>query len=274
MESWLLKTVSTAKGSLHHATLWPTWRRLRHSRHSRPKSLPRAQIPKTWQFMISLHRQGLAPPTIANPLAVSFDCRSVGHLDPCRGFMAHRILEDWARTESNVRKTVTLQVLKQLVEVLPHICHSWVGRCEAELFKEAFLLAFFEPFQVSELVPSANGDSSGQVPKLHDMQWEGDSLQLKVHRSKTDQRGFTEAVFLHRSGEMNLHPVQALHTYVAQCQHSEGGPLFLHSDHSFLTKFQFVGVFQKQLLFLPPGEHASQLLLNRDFNSDYPVVHR
>lgn len=151
MESWWAEVVSVAKDSrapctfLAYTMVSEAFQAFR--RAVGLLRLWRIPEPQIRQFIVSLHRQGLAPlPPIANLSArVSFYCRSVSHPDPCQAFIAHRMLECWAQateTWSDIRKPVTLQVLRQLVEVLPWICCS---SSKAVLLKAAFLLGFFGP---------------------------------------------------------------------------------------------------------------------------------
>lgn len=60
---------------------------------------------------------------------------------------------------------------------------------EAVLFKAAFIVAFFDAFRVSELVPQASTDSSRWALELSDIRLSPRVVFLYLRYSKTDQNG-------------------------------------------------------------------------------------
>ena len=67
--------------------------------------------------------------------------------------------------KTDSRKPITLDVLKQLVQVLPAVCTS---RFETQLFKAAFCLAFFGFLRIGE-VAFTSSVSDNHVIKISDI---------------------------------------------------------------------------------------------------------
>lgn len=73
-----------------------------------------------------------------------------------------------------------------------------------------------------------------------------ESAQLRIRRSKTDQRGKGVLVALFRGNGPCLCPVMALEQFFL-LRPQMGSLLLVHGDGSVLSHFQFVSVFRKCL---------------------------
>lgn len=94
-----------------------------------------------------------------------------------KGYCGTRKLRD-------IRRPVSFDNLQTLVVRLGLLCMS---DYEVALFKAAFSFAFFDAFRISELVSPSKRVQGGLGS--HDVVCKGHSIELLLHRSKTDQGG-------------------------------------------------------------------------------------
>ncbi|XP_072050355.1 uncharacterized protein [Amphiura filiformis] len=102
-------------------------------------------------FISFLSSEGWAPSSInSNISAIAFVHNINGWLDPTCSFLIKKLKEGCRRLNPRVdsRLPITPPILNKLVQHLPSICSS---SYEAQLFKAAFLLAFFGFLRVGEL---------------------------------------------------------------------------------------------------------------------------
>ncbi|XP_056414345.1 uncharacterized protein LOC130356606 [Hyla sarda] len=151
-----------------------------------------------------------------------------------RGFRKGASSRDW-------RKPVTFSLLLRLGSLLAGVCFSVYELC---LFRLAFALAFFGAFRISELVSPSRCRAGGLL--FSDVVLVEGVLQCRVRRSKTDQLGRGAVVRLARLGSSEMCPVACYSAFLA-LRVGIVGPLLVHADGGFLSRFQFVGVFRKCL---------------------------
>lgn len=84
------------------------------------------------------------------------------------------------------------------------------------------------------------------------------TLECCVRRSKTDQEGKGAVVALHELAGSDMCPVQAFRFY-SSLRNLTPGPLLIHEDGSYLSRYQFVQVFRKSLnrIGVDPGAYSS-----------------
>ncbi len=105
--------------------------------------------------------------------AVAFAHKANGWKDPSENFLIKKILEGCRRDNPRVdsRLPVTfLEILKQLVAVLPAICKS---QYEYVLFRAAFTLAFFGFLRVGEFTCSSKKAPTERVLSINDVSFQG-----------------------------------------------------------------------------------------------------
>ncbi|KAJ1130826.1 hypothetical protein NDU88_009173 [Pleurodeles waltl] len=150
-----------------------------------------------------------------------------GEGDPTAGFPLRAALKGWARQEEKThdhRAPIDLDMLRGLVEALSAICDT---PYEELLFSVTFSLAFFGAFRTSELVARSRSDASDRALIWADLKMGQDMAELKVRRSKTDQRGLGVVVRLRVLGDPVCCPIKLLRRYMA-CRPSGPGYLLLH----------------------------------------------
>lgn len=137
--------------------------------------------------------------------------------------------------------------------ILVGLSDKWGAVCnseyEAALFHAAALIAFFGALRVSELVASSKRDTSDRALHLDDVILGTNTILIKIRRSKTDQAGQGKQVQLHGCDDPKLCPIKALASFL-EVRGQEAGFLFIHSDGSPLTKYQFWVVTSKALASL------------------------
>lgn len=108
------------------------------------------------------------------------------------------------------------------------------------------LLTFFGALLVGELVAGSKRDVSGRALGVKDVSVARGQVKVTLGFSKTDQIGKGRSFVLDSCGDQELCPERALQQYSGV--HGEGdGLLFLHSNGSPLTKYQFWTVTSKAL---------------------------
>ena len=139
------------------------------------------------QFIVSLHRKGLAPSTIQGRLsALAFVAKVNGFKDFSSDFRIKKMLEGWNRERGPVYDTRTPMspaMLQQLGEQWIKLCND---QYEAKLFKAAAMVAFFGALRVNELVASGKADTSGMALQLRDVLVQEGQLRIRIRRSKVD----------------------------------------------------------------------------------------
>lgn len=108
-------------------------------------------------------------------------------VDETKNFLVLKVLEGMRRIgrSADARLPITLELLKQLVETLPGICHDTY---ETKLFRAAYLLAFFGFLRIGEFALST-GNGVHSILQVTDVQFQANysKLLVLIKSSKTDQ---------------------------------------------------------------------------------------
>ncbi|XP_054841840.1 integrase/recombinase xerD homolog [Eublepharis macularius] len=199
------------------------------------------------RYLAHLRGLGRAPRTMRRDLAaISFFSKAAGFPDPCTCFLARRAVEGWARTappRRDRRRPITLAILGQVLQAVPSLCRS---PYEAQLFRTAYILAFYGAFRVSELVAGSKGDLSGRAVAFKDVSWSPRRVSIRLRRSKTVQRGKGHVIHLWAARQHSLCPVRAADRFLS-LRPSLSGPFLMHRDGSPLTRFQFSAILRAGL---------------------------
>ncbi|KAK3084095.1 hypothetical protein FSP39_008060 [Pinctada imbricata] len=132
--------------------------------------------------------KGLSYSTVTCYLAgISFNLKLNNFTDPCQFFIVQKMLLGLKRTKNvkDVRSPITLPLLNQLLNALPHVCHNYY---EYILFAAAYCLAFFALLRVGEITLT-NAQTSYDPLRLENIVLEPSHLTINILRSKTDQAG-------------------------------------------------------------------------------------
>ena len=191
------------------------------------------------QFLVFLHRKGLAPSTIQGKLsALAFYAKSNGYKDTTSDYRIRKMLEGWSRERGRVHDSRT----PFSPPLLEQLCDQWESLCrdlyEAALFKAAALIAFFGALRVSELVAMGKADASRQALQQGDVIIHDNCLKITIRLSKADQKGKDRLLTLGQCSLKQICPVAAVQAFMEL--RGQGPSYFLqHADKSPLTKFQF-----------------------------------
>ena len=208
---------------------------------------PASQLEIT-RFISHLSLSSKAPSTINSYVcAISTWHKTNNWDDPCTSFRVKRALKGASRGKStpDTRQPITPIILEKIMGATRFICSS---NFETSLFKCIFSLAFFGLFRIGELVCNNKRQPQSKVLHLRDIAFKEDSMKVTVRFSKTDQTGKSSSAILKGKKGSPLCPVQATKNYIAK-RGIHAGPLFCHSDGSFLSRFQFNKVLELALQF-------------------------
>ena len=204
-----------------------------------------APIPHVIAFLSHLSIEGKAPSTIGTYLAsIAFVHKVNGWIDPTDNFVVKKMREGSRRLKGqpDCRSPITISILN-------HVCQSLNGFCtsvfEVSLFKAAFLLAFFGFLRVGEFTAISKNSDSSRILNIKDVSInKGGFMNVVIRFSKTDQRGKSVTLRFQHGSSGILCPVKAMTDYL--CVRPMGdGPLFIHSNSSPLTRYQFDSVLKK-----------------------------
>ncbi|KAK3093708.1 hypothetical protein FSP39_019097 [Pinctada imbricata] len=191
--------------------------------------------------------KGLSYSTVKCYLAgISFNLKLNNFTDPCQFFIVQKMLLGLKRTKNvkDVRSPITLPLLNQLLNALPHVSHNYY---EYILFAVAYCLAFFSLLRVGEITLS-NAQTSYDPLRLENIVLEPSHLIINILRSKTDQAGKGTRLQVNRNSD-NQPLFSCLHAYIEirpQC----AGQFLCHVDSTPLTYSQFQKVLKKALAFI------------------------
>jgi len=209
-------------------------------------------------FISYLSINNFAPSTINTHIASLAFVHNVNKWpNPTEGFLVKKLKEGCRRTNarSDGRLPITPQMLRKLIHILPLICKSGF---EVQLFRAAFLLAFFAFLRVGELASTSSNQDLNRLISIDDINILNSSLSLTIRYSKTDQRGLSSKIHIVGSSQPDLCPVGALLSYL-QSRPPCRGPLFIHFSGEVLTSYQFSHVLKEGIkhLGLSPQSFSS-----------------
>jgi hypothetical protein len=84
------------------------------------------------------------------------------HIDYTQSFVVQKLLAVVSKTNkrNDIRKIITMSLLKQIIEALPNICSSYF---EATLFSSIFHYHYFAFLRIKEVVQSGISDHTLEV---------------------------------------------------------------------------------------------------------------
>lgn len=180
---------------------------------------------------------------------ISFFLKLHGSAPLNQDFMVKQSLKGYKKStfRPDSRRPITLDILGKLFFAIPHIC---ISDFESSLFRAAFLLAFFAALRIGEIV--APNKSSDSFLRFSDIIIGNDFIKIFISRSKTDQLAKGAWIQLFPNLGSLICPVLAISHY-ASLRPSGPGSFFIHSDGTPLSRFQFIAVLKKCLVFLNLG---------------------
>ena len=200
-------------------------------------------------FVLYLASKQLSSNTVQSYLAgLSFFIKCSGNVDHTGAFIVKKLIEGMRRTgvHSMKRAPITLHNLIHIIRILPNICSS---SSESELFAALFSFTFFGFFRVGELTVT-DRLSSSKIVALQDIEINSSSIRVNLRFSKTDQYGVGCSIQIPNCQKNAcICPVRLVQKYLLIRPHCPG-PLFIHFNHSPVTRYQFAAVLRKALQFL------------------------
>lgn len=203
-------------------------------------------------FIASLAVQNLSPSTVTSYLSGISYCHKIQGLeDTSKFFIVTKAIEGYKRTRNrtkDVRTPISLPILDNLIANSNSICSSTF---EAKLFSAAFSLAFFALLRVSEFTkgPTTSLEDTKKQIQIHDVELAHNKIKLKIQWSKTDQKGKAVNIII-QANQKPYCPYTNLQRYLNIRPISDNTDLFIHFNHSSLTRYQFNSVLQKAIKFL------------------------
>ncbi|KAM3923091.1 integrase/recombinase xerD homolog [Leptodactylus fuscus] len=179
---------------------------------------------------------------------LAFGFKSRGLKDFTKSFLVQRAVKGWRhfRALEDDRKPVSFSLLMELGSVVGEVC---TDAGEGLLFRAAFSLAFFGAFRLGELVSGSRSQPGGLF--WEDVDVYEDRVDVQLRRSKTDQEA-KGCRCLFEVPRCCMCPVLCTRTFLLD-RGGATGPLLVHKDGTFLSRFQFLGVFRKCLHLVGRG---------------------
>ncbi|XP_048338292.1 uncharacterized protein LOC125424902 [Sphaerodactylus townsendi] len=195
-------------------------------------------------YLAHLREMGRSPTTMRSHLAaVSFYCKASGIPDTTGTFLVRQAIKGWVRMTPKVKDTrlpISLKLLANIFATLPHICSS---PFEISLFRAAFSLAFFGAFRSGEIVSPSRVDCGDRPLQVGDVQVCGQTLLVRLRRSKTDQLAKSTCISMQASATPGPCPVKDMAAY-SNIRPRKQGPFFLHADGSCLSRYQLAAILR------------------------------
>lgn len=201
-------------------------------------------------FITFCFEMGYAPSTISTYLAgLGFHHKLHNLEDPTTSFVVRKLLEGCKRMRGSldVRAPITETILRKISLVLPVVCFS---AYEANLFKAAYLLAYFGLLRVSEIVYTTPAHAHRRL-LFSDLciTERPQSLVISIRFSKTNQAGPPTSLRIPASADASLCPFLALKHYMT-LRPTGSIYLFVHQNGLPLTRGQFGSVLAKAICHL------------------------
>ena len=148
-------------------------------------------------------------------------------------------------TTLELREPITLDLLAKLVAALKPVCAS---NYEQTIFKCAYLLAFYGIFRIGEFVADTKDRALKSVLLPSDTVVKNGCLKVTIRLSKTDQNGLSNGITFNGHKGNPLCPVEATKDFLA-IRGPRAGPIFMHFNGTFLSRFQFNSILASTLKF-------------------------
>ncbi|XP_066450539.1 uncharacterized protein [Eleutherodactylus coqui] len=144
----------------------------------------------------------------------------------------------------DMRSAISFVLLGKLVRSLPSVCRS---AYEVQLFKCAFLLAYFGALRMGEFLSLARTSLSPLL--CSDVSDHGNFIKVLLRHTKTDRSGKGVWIRLFANECADLCPVKAYQTF-SSMRPLIPGSLLMHADGQSVSRFQFNMVLKKCLSFV------------------------
>lgn len=175
---------------------------------------------------------------------LAFGLRMRGIRDFTKCFLVVQALRGWRRGQvlADTRRPVSFQLLQDLGGQLVQLCNSPYEAC---LFRVSFSLAFFGALRIGELVSPSVSKPGGLQDE--DVDLFPDRVVFCLRHSKTDQFGRGRRVELFQVPGSTMCPVLCVQEFrlLRAGIRCTSHPFLIHSNGSFLSRFQFLAVFRK-----------------------------
>ena len=217
-----------------------------------------ASIEHVTLFISYCFELGYSPSTITLYMSgISFYHKIHSLQDPTAAFVIRKLLEGFkrARKRHDLRAPITETILRKILNALPSICYS---EYECNLFKAAYLLAYFGLLRVSEVVFTSQIQANRPL-LFADVQVEGsNAVLINIRISKTNQCGLPSILRVPISDDPSFCCVTAIRHYL-RFRPNGAHYFFSHINGSPLTRSQFSSVLAKtiQVLGLPSHIYTS-----------------
>ena len=175
-------------------------------------------------------------PTYATGIAYHHKINNL--TDPTNNFVVRKMLEGFKRLkpQKDTRVPITIDMLKKIIE---HSKFTCANPYEVSLFKSAVLTGYFGLLRISEYTSESKRNNSHAV-QINDVLRNFDgSISIVIKTSKTDQLGKGTVITFEPCNTHTICPVRALQQYLVSFRPNLKGPLFIHSNGTPLTRFQF-----------------------------------
>ena len=217
-------------------------------------------------FIAFLSNENYACSTVSSYVAgIGFKHKIAGFPDPTDSFIIRKMLEGLKRDigrAKDLRLPLSISHLRKIVPILPSIASS---KFEAQLFRAAFLLAFFGFLRIGELAADSKSSIQNSVLLKSDIKFtmhEGVSfVTLNFRVSKNNQCGAHQSIVIRQQSCAMLCPVIAISDYLNLV--GDSGVLFCHFDNSPLTRYQFSAMLKKAVEFC--GFNNADLFTSHSF---------
>lgn len=207
-----------------------------------------APIAHIVSFIAQLSIEGKSHSSINSCVsALSFTHKINGWADPSDNFIVKKIREGSRRCQGslpNSRRPISLQILRQLVQILPGICSTVYEEC---LFRAAFVLAFFGFLRVGEFTAKSKNAPVHNILSIADVSFSSgppQHMEVTIRYSKTDQRGRSTTLHFTKGDDISVCPIMAVARFV-EIRPTVPGPLFVHFGGDPLTRYQFNALLKK-----------------------------
>ncbi|XP_077156397.1 uncharacterized protein LOC143819120 isoform X1 [Paroedura picta] len=195
-------------------------------------------------YLVFLWEKGTSPRTIRVHMAgLSFFSKIWGSWDPGSSFLAKKAIKGWRRVHpvgKDLRRPINKLLLGNLLLNLKGVCFD---QYEVSLAGAAFTLAFFGAFRCGEIIsPSRSSPTSGILTR-DDVVIQQNNIVVWLKKSKTDQLGKGISVFIPSLTNHRVCPVHWLTEYL-RVRPQGKGPLFIHKDGTYFSRFQFLAILR------------------------------
>ena len=203
------------------------------------------------RFIAFLSLKNKAPTTIAAYVsAISNWHKTLLFEDPCNDFTVKKSLKGGFKkpASTELREPITIELLKKLVTALAPVCSSTYERA---MLKCAFLLAFFGLFRIGEFISESREKADRAVLLLNDIALKKGFIKIRMRFSKTDQLGLANTIVFKGHKGHPLCPVAATTEFLA-IRGKRPGPLFMHYNGTYLSRFQFNKILEGAMQVAAP----------------------